>query len=144
MPFPSPTSQHKQSHLREAAQCRHWLSNLLTPSPTSMYSGGTALHSQVCVSPSTAHLAPYPRRPAQAPAHTTSLKSGVLWVSRHGWDRARKALCCSWRERKQTTRDRQCGNRYLINVWGTQGEIIHYSRSSFLRGSIHGDASLGT
>jgi len=33
----------------------------------------------------------------------TGLKPGILMVSRLGWDRAPRALCCSWRECRQTT-----------------------------------------
>ena len=43
---------------------------LLTPSPILLCSGGTALLSQGCLSPSV--VGPSPRRPAQTLAHTTS------------------------------------------------------------------------
>ena len=44
-PFPSPTTQHKQSHLQESAQHQH----LLTPSPT-------LPHTLRCHCPSQSHL----------------------------------------------------------------------------------------
>lgn len=87
---------------REAGQHQHWLINLLTPNPIPPCTlVGTTLLSQGCHSPSTAD--PSPKRPAQTLAHTISLKPGVLKVSRPGWHRARRALCCSWREARQIT-----------------------------------------
>lgn len=50
--------------------------NLITPSPTLLCCGRTVLLSQTCLSSSV--VGPFLRRPAEAPAHTTSPNQRVL------------------------------------------------------------------
>lgn len=59
-----------KNHLREVAQHRHWLPDLLTLRPTSLCSGSTKLLSQVCLSPRM--VGPFRNRPIQISAQTTS------------------------------------------------------------------------
>lgn len=107
-------SAETQSHTLETVRQHHWLPNLLMPSSTTPCSRRTALLSQACHSPSMMGLSPRP--PGQVPAHTTSLKPGVLKVSRFVWDRAPRALHCSWRKDRQKNEGRQHGNSDLKNA----------------------------
>ena len=92
---------------------QHWLPNAYTkPSP------GLSFLRQAWLRLNTA--SPAPGRSAQALDHTKSLKPGNLKVSRLGWDKAWRPLCCPWRESRQTTRGRQRGNTHLKNNWHTQ------------------------
>ena len=59
-----------KNHLREVAQHRHWLPDLLTLRLTSLCSGSTKLLSQVCLSPRM--VGPFRNRPIQISAQTTS------------------------------------------------------------------------
>lgn len=59
-PFPSPVPQHKHKVTWEWAQCLYSLPNLLTPRTYPQLSGGTVLHSQACLSPST--VGPFPQK----------------------------------------------------------------------------------
>jgi len=74
--LPPPCSAQTQNQLREATQHRHWLHNMLTPRPTPLHSGRTALLRQICLGPSM--TVPSSRRPAQTPAHTTFPDQRVL------------------------------------------------------------------
>lgn len=63
---------------------------------------------------------------------TQVLKFGVLKVSRFGIEPGRHCAASGEKAGKQP-RGRQCENSYLKNAWDAKGDIIHSSRSAFLR-----------
>ena len=102
-----------QRHLLRAGNLDIGYLACFAPHPKPLYLDATALLNQTCISPSMAR--PYPRKSAQDPDHSKSLKPGVLKFSRLGWDRAQSTLCWS----RQTSNPETDSDHK--NTWDIQG-----------------------
>lgn len=69
------------------------------------------------------------------------LKAGVLKVSGLGWDRAPRALYCSWRETDKQPTDKLHGNSNLKNTWAHSEEVICSYQSIAQTDSIQRETS---
>lgn len=118
VPFSSPTSQHKyiatgRKQLNTDSGCLTCLYQTVCPCALV----GLPFSVKLASLPVWLVL---PQEDQHKPLSTPSIKTGVLKVCKLGWNRAQKALCCSWKEGRKKPRGRQHIKSNLKNAWGTQ------------------------